>query len=552
MIARALASIVGERAAARSIDPFDPKDPALAKLFGFGTPAKSGVRVDGETVLGIPAVLRAVNILSNALMKVRPIIYERAPGAHEADRERDHDHPSWKFVTRRANDLMSAGFFRKTLTAWAILRGNGLGYLVRDGAGRIVEGIPLLPDRSGMAVFRNGQQLPGDSPVQQGDKILYWTQVGGELRKLLPENVIHIKSLSNNGYWGYDLVDLLCESFGLSIAPRDFSANFFGRAAVPSGIVFAPTGLKEEQQEKFAEKIRAAGEGLGRSHRMLILEDTAKYEQVSIDPEKAQMLQTREFERVEIANIVGIQSHKIGDSARVAYNSLEMSNQEHLDDDLDPLLQTWEDEYGEKCLTEKEKESESHYVEFNRKALVRVNLAARTARHQFERTYGLATANDILRQENQSPLGDVGDTYLVPANMNVLNADGVPIIRGAAAPSGSGEGGSKAATDDDRREMALHLASQLARRTTREALRRAKQGGGAYLEFLDELAATDHQPRAAAAVLGAAAERLHAELAEFANPPHAAADLAANVAASVDGIAAAAIAAAAHYLEENL
>lgn len=537
MIASSIGSLLGERAAT-TIDPLHPRDPGIVKLFGLGAQSKTGVRVTGDTVLGIPAVLRGVNIISNAVMKVRPIVYRRLPG-HEEDRERAKEHASWRFVTRRANPLMSAGFFRKQLTAWAILRGNGLAHLERDVAGRIVEAIPLLPDRSGMAIFRNGAKLAGTADVQPGDVIRYWTIVGGEVRRLLPENVIHIKGLSHNGYWGIDIVEALCESFGLSIAPRDYSAQFYGQGATPSAVVFAPTGLRAEQQKDFAERIQKGAQGLGKAHRLMILEETAKYQQIAIDPEKAALLKTREFERVEVADIIGIQPHKIGDSSRVAYNSLEQSNQEHLDDDLDPHLQTWEDELSEKCLTEEEKRAESHFVEFNRDSLVRVNMLARTQRDTFERTHGLATANRVLRRSNQAPIGPVGDTYMVPANMTLLDSQGVPVLRGQAAPATpppADREDKQDAAHEGYRELALYEVERLARRATGEAVRQAKQGGAAFLAFLDQLPAWSHQPARLAELLGAATQHVHERLNAFTSPPYSAADLQANVAAAAGAI----------------
>lgn len=551
MIATALASMFGDRAAT-SIDPLHPRDPALVKMFGLGGNAKSGVRVDGETVLSLAPVLRGVDIIGNALMKVRPHIFKRLAQGGEDDKERDRSHSSWKFVTKRAHPLISAGFFRKTLTSWAILRGNGLAYVHRDGAGRILHGLPLLPDRSGMAIFRRGTQLIGEADVQEDDEIRYWTIVGGAVRRLLPENVIHIKGLSNNGFWGYDIVDVLCETFGSAIATRDFGSQFFGQGAMPGGIVFAPAGLKEAQQKAFAEKVRTASQGLGKAHRLMILEDTAKYEQISIDPEKAQLLGTRQFSLGELAAAVRIQPHKIGDTSRASYNSLEQSNQEHLDDDLDPWLQVWEDELEHKCLTEREKDTETHLVEFNRKALVRVNLQARTQRHQFERQNGMKTANQILRQENEPPIGAVGDTYMVPANMTVLDKDGLPIIRGQAAPEPRGRDpkpDDNASIHAAYQELAMHAVERLAKRATAEAARQAKQGGAAYLSFLDELTAWTHQPASVAPLLESTCEVIHQRLAAFAEPPYLANELHANVTAAAAAIQAEAIAVAGKQLE---
>lgn len=567
MIAESINAFFGG-VAARSWDRLDPKDPALARMFGIGNNTRSKVKVDGSTVFGIPAVVRGVGIIGNAMMKVSPSIYRRLPNG---DKEPARDHKHWRFVNRRASLLMSSGYLRKTLTSWAITRGNGLAYLERDGNATITGAIPLLPDRSGMAVFRGGQQLPGDVGAQPGDQLKYWTIVGGEIRTMLPENVIHIKGLSHNGYWGMDIIDVLAESFGLSIAPRDFSASFFGQGAMPSGVVFAPAGLKGEAQKDFADNLRKAQEGLGKAHKLLILEESAKFEQISIDPSKASLIATREFERVEIANIIGIQSHKIGDSSRASYNSLEQSNQEHLDDDLDPWLQVWEDELEDKCLEEDEAADESLMIEFNRKALVRVNLAARTARHQFERQNGISTANDILRQENQRPIGEVGDTYMVPANMTVLTADGLPLLKGQAAPEtpprekppGPPQDEEEGAEEDpesdeeessDRsafRELALFEVDRIVTRLCREAVEASRGGGAKFADWLDRLPATPKKPAAIAPLLGGAIIFIHSSLDAFTQPPHTSAELAENVAGAIEAIQAGAIQQAREQLEAH-
>lgn len=555
MIADALASLLGIQS---SVNFLDPRDPAIAKILGLGQNTKSGVRVDGETVLGIPAVLRGVNILSNALMKVRPIIYKRVPPGGD-DKERDREHPSWRCVTRRANDLMSAGYFRKTLTSWCVHRGNGLGHIERDGGGRVIEMLPLLPDRSGMAIFRAGQRMSGEADVQPGDKVRYWTMVGGECRQLLPENVIHIKSLSSNGYWGLDLTLLMKESLGGCIAARDFSASFYGQGAMGSGIVFMPAGLKDKQQDEFVERVKKGSEGLSRAHRLMILEETAKYQQLTIDPEKASLIATMQAQRIDVANLIGIQAHKVGDSSRVAYNSLEQSNQEHLDDDLDPLLQVWEDELEDKCLSEDEKSGDTHLIEFNRKSLVRVNLAARTARHQFERQNGMKTANQILRQENESPIGEVGDTYMVPANMTILSPEGLPILRGQVAPEPATR--PAAPPDDDGaeekpdrgafNELALHEVDGVVRRACNEA-REAAGDPGKFVEFLSTISGEPEwatRPPVISALLVETLHCVHAELDAFTRPPHSAKDLKTNVLGAVDRIRATAIVAAKTKLE---
>ena len=63
MIAEAISGFL--RQAATTISPTHPRDPALAKIFGIGQNTKSGVKVDEEMVLALPAAWRAVNIIFN-------------------------------------------------------------------------------------------------------------------------------------------------------------------------------------------------------------------------------------------------------------------------------------------------------------------------------------------------------------------------------------------------------------------------------------------------------------------------------------------------------
>jgi hypothetical protein len=84
----------------------------------------------------------------------------------------------------------------------------------------------------------------------------------------------------------------------------------------------------------------------------------------------------------DVANLFGVPPHKLGDSSRTAYNSLEAENQAYLDESLDPWLVKWEEECWDKLLTEEEKDADSHFVEFLRAALVRADLNARANYYQ--------------------------------------------------------------------------------------------------------------------------------------------------------------------------
>jgi hypothetical protein len=95
------------------------------------------------------------------------------------------------------------------------------------------------------------------------------------------------------------------------------------------------------------------------------------------DARDAQMLESRAFDAREIANVLGVPPHKLGDPSRTAYNSLESENQGYRDDTLGPWFAAWEQECDAKLLTEAEKEAETHCAQV-RPAAVRGRTAGAT------------------------------------------------------------------------------------------------------------------------------------------------------------------------------
>lgn len=538
-----IAEIFATPFAHQYFDGSHPRDPALVKLLGLSPETQAGARVDQRSVLGLSPVFRAVNIIGNDVAKCKPFIYQRLgpdgrPDPQGRDKRRAMEHPAWRRTVRRANEWMSAGEVWKVLVVNAILRGNGIAHVERDEAGRVREYLPLLPDRTGMAVF--GANLSEESQVEADAEIVYWTRVGREVRTILPENVVHIRGLTHNGVWGLDVIEVMRETLGLAIAARDCGAKFYGQGMLGSGILYMPPTLRGPKQEEtvanFVASVKQQAQGLGRAHKLLVIEEGAKYEKLSVDPEQAQALATREFSVREIGNIIGCQPHKLGDTKRTSYASLEQSNQEHLDDDIDPWLTRLEEALEEAALSEDEKESGSHFVECNRKALMRTNLQARTSYYTAARNGGWMSANDVLRAEGEDPIGEQGDIYLVPANMTTADQAGAAFDEAPAKQASDEDEEQAARLAADYRALALHEVNRLVTRSCEEAVRKAAKGGEEFVRFVEVIDHWCYEPAPLRPLLTVVGAHLAAAFDKFTLPPYAAADLKANVAAAINEI----------------
>lgn len=519
MIADVFASI--------TFDGVHPRDPAVIKMFGGGAVSTSGARVDVKSSLGYSPVFRAVNLIGNAVAKCKPFIYERLEGGDGRDKRRAMEHPSWRATVRCANSLMSAGQFRKTITINAIMEGNGIGYVTRNDDGSAAEYLPLLPDRTGMAVF--DVRLDEDSLFPTDGNVMYWTMVGGGLRWLSPENIVHIRNTSYNGVWGLNVNELMRETLGLGIAAREAGSRFYGQGMMSSGVLYMPPGMKDEQvQETFAKGVKEQAQGLGKSHRLLVLEEGARYEKTSVDPNVAQALETRQYSVREIANIVGCQSHKLGDTERSSYASLEQSNQEHLDDDIDPWLMWWEEALEEAALTEDQKGSGSYFIECNRKALLRTDLAARTAYYTAGVNGGWLCANSILRIEGDDPIGPQGDIYRWPINM--VPADQADMVAQNMQQPAFDPPPKDGALGTSNMELRSRECERFVSTMLKKAVKASAVSGAAYLDFLSKIIAWScEEPEGLKSITNPLAHRLHYELSRYIDPPYVSSDLKTNV-----------------------
>lgn len=376
-------------------------DEIYEALMGEATVTASKVRVTRNKALGYSAIWRGVNLISGDVGRLPFWVYRR----NKPGKEADNGHGSVR-VLRRPNDFMTPFTFRQTLQAHALLDGNGYAYIVRDRDGRPTELIPLNPDAG--VTF----------PARINGTLLYVTHIDGEPQVLPAADVLHIKGLGSDGMAGYSVIRILAETIGGALAARDYGARYFANDGRPGVVIEVPAGMSEQAVKTLRDSWERRHTGLRNAHRVALLRDGCRLSTYTANAKDAQLLENRDFDAREIANVLGVPPHKLGDASRTAYNSLESENQSYHDDTLDRWLIAWEQEWDAKLLTEGEKESDSHTFEFSRQALLRTNLSARGSYYLQAITNGWLSPDEVRGFENLNPIpGGGGATYYRPANV---------------------------------------------------------------------------------------------------------------------------------------
>lgn len=361
----------------------------------------AGVRVNRKSALGHSPIWRGVNLLARDIAKLPMITYRRVGEG----KERAVSHSLYKLLRRRPNREMTAFTFFETLAAHAILQGNAYAYIDRDrDRGIPLELIPLLPHETWPARI-NGQ-------------LIYYTVVNGQMRTMDPANVLHVHGLGYDGLTGYSVLDLAAEAMGLGLAARTYGSRFFSNNANPDLVIEIPHAIDEKAITEMLRTFERRHKGLKKSHLPGILTNGAKINPYSVDAKRSQLLETRAFDYREVANFLNVPPHKVGDTSRQGYASLEQENQSYLDEALDPWLVRFELEISAKLLTEQEQNTDSIVVEFLRQALVRADLASRYAAYS-SALAGMPwmTRDEVRGFENLNPLGGDAAKLADPANL---------------------------------------------------------------------------------------------------------------------------------------
>lgn len=129
-------------------------------------------------------------------------------------------------------------------------------------------------------------------------------------------DLMHIKGLTLPGELrGLSPVAYARETIGVGLAAQRYGASFFENGALPGAVIEAPGTLSQEAADRFAAGWNAKHQGTGRANKVGVLTGGAKLTKVSIAPNDAQFLETRQFQVPDIARIFGVPPHLIADAS---------------------------------------------------------------------------------------------------------------------------------------------------------------------------------------------------------------------------------------------
>lgn len=383
-------------------------DAGYSFLFGRTT---SGKPVNERTAMQTTAVYACVRILAEAVASLPLHVYEYQD---DGGKKLVYDHPLYYLLHDEPNPEMTSFVFRETLMSHLLIWGNAYAQIIRDGAGRVLGLYPLLPDK--MEVQRDDKGNIYYVYSRNSDENPTFKEYGNI--KLKAEDVLHIPGLGFDGLIGYSPIAMAKNAVGMTLACEEYGASFFANGANPGGVLEHPGVLKDPS--KVRESWNSVYRGVNNAHKIAVLEEGMKYQQIGIPPEEAQFLETRKFQINEIARLYRIPPHMVGDLDKSSFSNIEQQSLEFVKYTLDPWVIRWEQSLQRSLLLPGEKGK--YFIKLNVDGLLRGDYQSRMNGYAVGRQNGWFSANDIREMENMNPIPDEegGNLYLINGAMTKL------------------------------------------------------------------------------------------------------------------------------------
>lgn len=392
----------------------NPNIPLFQALTGVFDGSSSGVTVTTATAMRVSAVNACVKLIAETIAALPLQTFNRNDDSREPIRK-----PSESYVWDQPNHEMTPMEFWEQVFASLLLDGNAFLETPRNRAGAIAE---MWPVEQGLL------EIERDA---RGNKV-FESANGGVFTT---NEIVHMPAFRRPGMdRGMSPIAAARESIGVSIAAERLAAKFFGQGSVLSGLLEVEGDMSDapEAVDAAIANFNRLHQGPDNAFKVGLIDNNAKFRQLSIPPEDLQFMEARKFQVVEICRMFQVPPHMVADVERSTSWGSGIEQQQ-----LGFVIYTlmrWivrTEQYITKFLLP----TPERFARWNLKGLMRGDSAARAAFYRAMRDIGALNIDEIREEEDMSPLPNgLGQDYLQPLNF---------------APVGSPQAEGEAAEDDD-------------------------------------------------------------------------------------------------------
>lgn len=362
-----------------------------------------GVAVNNHSALNITALYAGIRIRSENVASFPKNVKKRtSQGWVDAP-----EHPAFKVINERPNSYTNKFDFWNCINTW--LDGWGNAYAIIEWSG---DGQPKALYQVHPACVRitmvNGKKW---YEVSQVDYRFTW--MNGIYSDA---QMLHFMLLTLDGVKGENPITRNAMALGKSIATEQFSAEFFEKGGNIRAVLETEGHMTDDEYMAFLKHYQHSA----KNFETPILEYGMKYKQLSVDPVAAQLIQSEVLSIQDVARILNLPPHLLGELSHATYSNIEEQNIQFVQLSLRPTVKRLEDELETKLFLGDD--AARYSVKFNLDGLLRGNTKDRSQFYHNAILDGYLSRNEVRELEGFTRQEGL-DEFLYPLNSGVVGKD---------------------------------------------------------------------------------------------------------------------------------
>lgn len=366
-----------------------------------GNVSHAGPAITEKTAMLVSTVYACVALKAGALASMPATIYERTEEGRKKAKKNDY----WWMFNEQANPNITASTFWKFISSSLDFSGDAFSEIMRPSIfSSKVSGFKPLHPRHVQPFFSS----------QNG---LYYriTPSNGQKQYVLdPADMIHVPSVGFDGLRSPSPITWAArQNIGIALAAEEYSAKFFSNGAT-SDIALKVTNSKltPEQAEVLRTSYMARNSASGGKnyHVPIVLSGGIEVENLSINPEDAALITTRQFTVEEICRALSVPPDMVGHAggSQIA-NNIDQKSINFIKYTMLDRLNSVQQEFNRKVWPS----DPALFLEFNTAGLERGDIKSRYEAYRIgvgragERPF--LSVNDIRALENLPPVAGGDD-----------------------------------------------------------------------------------------------------------------------------------------------
>lgn len=259
-----------------------------------GTKTASGTYVNEDSAFNMGVVFAAVSLIADGVASLPPHAYTTGEDGNRTEQPL----PQW--IRSPHPEIRRFDVFSQLMVSM-LTWGNAYAQFIRRPSDGIIIGLNVLDPATVTVEW---------DPNKPGYRRYKLSGVGGWFTTY---DIFHVQGPTLPGEAeGMSVIKYAREAIGLGLTLEEYGARYFGQGSQAKIVLELPSQIDEPKAKDIVRTFERFHRGKNNWHRPAIVSGGAKLHNISITPDDAQFLQSRDFQAIEIARWFRVPPHRVG------------------------------------------------------------------------------------------------------------------------------------------------------------------------------------------------------------------------------------------------